>query len=79
MNVIEVLYNLFFRLLEWSSLAWDFIFTTHKIGITLIKNPFGDNYLIDLSFSLNLFNMLIGGGFLVFLILYLVKEFVPMA
>lgn len=76
-NPIEVLYELFMRLIEWSSYAWDFIFTDHTIGLRMLK--IGGEYLIDFSITLNLFDALLGGVGFVILVLVLVKTIIPMA
>lgn len=76
-NPIEVMYELFMRLVEWSSSAWDFIFTDHTIGLRMLK--IGEQYLIDFSITLNLFDALLGGVGLAILVLVLVKTIVPMA
>ena len=76
-NVFTFLYNLFFTLLRYSSVAWDFLFTTHNLGVQLLK--IGDTYLIDISMPFNIFSLIAGGGFVVFLILHLVKTFIPVA
>lgn len=76
-NPIEVLYELFMRLVQWSSYAWDFIFTDHTIGLRMLK--VGGEYLIDFSITLNLFDALLGGVGLAILVLVLVKTIIPMA
>ena len=76
-NPIEVLYELFMRLIEWSSYAWDFIFTDHTIGLRMLK--IGGEYLIDFSITLNLFDALLGGVGFAILVLVLVKTIIPMA
>lgn len=78
-NPFTFLYDLFFTLLRYSTYAWEFLFTTHKLGVQLIKNPFGDGFLIDFSMPFNIFSLIAGGGFVVFLILHLVKNFIPVA
>lgn len=76
-NPIEVLYELFMRLIEWSSYAWDFIFKDHTIGLRMLK--VGGEYLIDFSITLNLFDALLGGVGLAILVLVLVKTIIPVA
>jgi len=66
-NPIEVLYELFMRLIEWSSYAWDFIFKDHTIGLRMLK--IGGEYLINFSITLNLFDALLGGVGLAILVL----------
>lgn len=78
-NIFTFLYELFYSLLKYSTYAWDFLFTTHNIGLQFIDNPFGDGYLIDISFPLNIFGVIASGGFVVFLLLWLVKTFIPVA
>lgn len=76
-NPLTVLYELFMRLVEWSSYAWDFIFKDHVIGLRTLK--IGGEYLIDFSITLNLFDALLGGVGLAILVLVLVKTIIPMA
>lgn len=76
-NPIEVLYELFMRLIQWSSSAWEFIFKDHIIGLRMLE--IGGEYLIDFSIKLNLFDALLGGVGLTILILALVKAIIPMA
>lgn len=76
-NPIEVLYELFMRLIQWASLAWEFIFKDHTIGLQFLK--VGGEYLIDFSITLNLFDALLGGVGLAILVLVLVKTIIPVA
>lgn len=76
-NPIEVMFELFMRLIEWSSAAWDFIFTDHTIGLRMLE--INGEYLIDFSITLNLFDALLGGLGLTILIFALVKLIIPVA
>ena len=76
-NPIEVMYELFMRLIQWASFAWDFIFKDHTIGLRMLE--IGGEYLIDFSITLNLFDALLGGVGLAILVLVLVKTIIPMA
>lgn len=76
-NPVEVMYELFVRLIQWSSSAWEFIFKDHIIGLRLLE--IGGEYLIDFSFTLNLFDALLGGLGLTLLIMAIVKMLIPMA
>lgn len=62
-NIFEIMYNLFFNLVHIGSEIWNFLFQEITIG--------------DMTFSL--FGLLFFGGIAVFIILYLVKQFVPVA
>lgn len=62
-NIFEIMYNLFFKLVEVGSEIWNFLFQEITI--------------LDTTFSL--FSLLFFGGIAVFIILYLVKQFVPVA
>lgn len=76
-NPIEVLYELFMRLIQWSSSAWEFMFKDHIIGLRMLK--ISGEYLIDFSITLNLFDALLGGLGLTILIFALVKMIIPVA
>lgn len=76
-NIFTFLYDLFYTLLKFATYAWEFLFTTHELGVKLMK--VGDTYLIDFTMPFNIFSLIAGGGFVVFLLLYLVKTFIPVA
>lgn len=76
-NVFTFLYDLFFILLEFATIAWEFLFTTHELGIQLFK--IGEDFLIDITMPFNIFTLIAGGGFVAFLLLHLVKTFIPVA
>lgn len=62
-NIFEIMYNLFFNLVHVGSEIWNFLFQE----ITILDNTF------------SLFGILFFGGIAVFIVLYLVKQFIPAA
>ena len=62
-NIFEIMYNLFFNLVHIGSEIWNFLFQE----ITILDNTF------------SLFGLLFFGGIAVFIVLYLVKQFIPIA
>lgn len=62
-NIFEIMYNLFFNLVYIGSEIWNFLFQEITI--------------LDTTFSL--FGLLLFGGIVVFIVLYLIKQFVPVA
>ena len=61
-NYIEFFYNLFYRLIDFSKYAYEFLFKDIEF----------------LNMKINIFGMLIGGGFITFWLVRLIKSFNPL-
>lgn len=76
-NIFTFMYDLFFLLIKFGSNAWAFLFKTHKLGVQLFE--IGGRYLVDFTYSFNVFEIMVGSGFAIFMVLALVKYFIPLA
>lgn len=72
-NPFEILYQLFFILIDLGKKVWDFLFTT------LFEIPAFDFFDIHFDgLDVNLFGLLITGGAIVAITFYIIKTFVPL-
>lgn len=76
-NIFTFMYDLFFLLIKFGSNAWSFLFKTHKLGVQLFN--VGGKFLVDFTYSFNVFEIMVGSGFAIFMVLALVKSFIPLA
>lgn len=72
-NIFTFLYDFLFVLIDFAKFGWDFLFKTHTLNIDI---PF---LMIYQRLEFNMLALLLGGGFIFFLTLSLIKKFVPVA
>lgn len=69
LNFIEFFIDFFYKFIDVARTIWDFLFETHHLGFSLLGK--------DIGYDLNVFGAVIGGGFVAFIVLKLIKTFIP--